>query len=140
MSELIEKDPQLASIVDAANSRNLLDDPHPVEAVPLPGGNVTIGMCVENGLEAPVDLTISSDQEWLEPKTRTLSLVGGEKKDCQVIVHFKGKGEFANLCFSWKGANESYQEYVLVWRKSKAEPTASTQGIKPRPPWMPKEV
>jgi hypothetical protein len=119
MALLIEKDPNLAAIIDPKTSRNLQNDPNPVvEAILLPGGSVTISLCIENSWEAPLDLTVSADQEWLDPRTRTLSLMGGETGECHLIVQAKGKDEFANLCFSWKGARETHQEYVLVWRKT----------------------
>jgi hypothetical protein len=141
MAELIEQDPRLARIIDPATSRDLLTDAHPLEVPPGSGKTSTIKLSLENGIEAPIELTISSDQGWLEPRARQIALVGGETRECQLVVHARvaptkegvwpkpawmmnnsgatdnNTDEFANLCFTWKGASETYQEYVLVWRK-----------------------
>lgn len=131
MAQLVQKDPCLAGIFDVASSRNLLEDPRPPEAKPDPGKSVTLTLRVENGLEAPVEIVVTSDQDWLVPKTKKLSLMGGEKLPCMVEVHSKGDAEFGNLCFAWKGETEQFAEYVLIWRKM-----GPTKPVYPVPIWM----
>lgn len=134
MTELIEKDPRLERVTDPATSRNLLEDPHPLEATLPPGKSATARLRVENGPEAPVELTVSADQDWVEVRQRKLNLMGGETGECPVVIHPTGQGEFANLCFAWQGGAETYREYVLVWRK--LEPPKAAQGVWPKPSWM----
>jgi hypothetical protein len=139
MADLVEKDPRLSRIIDPRTSVSLLDDAHPVEAVIEKVASVTMSVRIEAGLEAPIELAVSSDQEWLEPRSRSLTLMGGETADCPFVVHARGVGEFANLCFSWNGVSETYKEYVLVWRKSKSAqspPPTTVRGVKPKPVWM----
>ncbi len=142
MSELLEKDPRLARILDASK-RDLLDDPHPIEIDTANNRAARFTLVVENGQEGLIDIEVSADQAWLQPQTRRLQLVGGEKGDCLVAVEPTGEGEFANLKLSWSGATESYSEYVLVWRRSTrpkpAPPPASPAGpqrVAPLPDWM----
>jgi len=139
MADLVEKDPRLSRIIDPRTSVSLLDDAHPVEAVIEKGASVTVSVRIENGLEAPIELAVSSDQEWLEPRSRNMTLMGSETADCPFVVHARGVGDFANLCFSWNGVSEAYKEYVLVWRKSTSTstlPPPTVRGVKPKPTWM----
>lgn len=129
MAELTEKDPQLARVIDPRTSRNLLEDPRPLEAVPESAEALTLTVRVENGPEAPIALTITSDQDWLAPQRPGLSLMGGEAAEFRVTVRDGGKAEFANLCFAWEAAGETQREYVLVWRKL-------PEGVWPKPAWM----
>jgi hypothetical protein len=131
MSILMEKDPRIASIVDRNSQRNLLDDPHPVE-VDTKSGTGRFVLLVNNGYEAPAEVTIRSDQAWLQPQSTQLSLMGGAQAECVVQATASGEGEFGNLCFSWEGASETYSEYVLVWRKA-ATPPPPPPPTKPTP-------
>src|ERR1043166_3946789 len=138
MADLEEKDARLSRIIDPRTSVSLLDDAHPVEATIDKGTSVNVSVRLENGLEAPIELTVSSDQQWLEPRQKTVTLMGGETADCLFTVHARGAGEFANVCFSWNGVSETYREYVMIWRKSKnaAPPPPPVKGVKPKPTWM----
>jgi hypothetical protein len=122
MSELIEKPPRLSRIVDPRTGRDLLKDVHPLEAQLPSGASVPVSVQVENGPEAPIELTISSDQDWVKPRSSQLSLMGGQSSQFEVVVEASGTGEFANLCFSWQAAAETHHEYVLVWRRGKVTP------------------
>ncbi|MCI0705305.1 MAG: hypothetical protein L0241_29955, partial [Planctomycetia bacterium] len=111
MSELTEKPPRLKRIVDPRTGRDLLEDVHPLEVEPLAGASTTVIVQVENGPEAPIELTITSDRDWLKPRSPQLSLLGGQSSQFEVVVEASGSGEFANLCFSWQATAETHHEY-----------------------------
>jgi len=146
MSELAEKDPSLKRILDKRTGRNLLEDVHPLEASPAAGTQLTVTVRIENGAEAPIELIVTADRDWLKPSREKLYLMGGETGEFDATVTATGTGEFANLCFAWNGATDAYREYVLVWRKGKSEPPPpppppssspkSTSGITAPPDWM----
>ncbi|MCE9563858.1 MAG: hypothetical protein K8U57_17590 [Planctomycetes bacterium] len=141
MSELTEKDPCLKRILDKRTGRNLLEDVHPLEANPTAGTKVTVTVRIENGAEAPIELVVTTDRDWLKPSREKLYLMGGETGEFDATVTAAGTGEFANLCFAWSGATETYREYVLVWRKGKSEQPAAASpknptGITAPPDWM----
>jgi hypothetical protein len=127
MSELHEKDPQLASILDKQSQRNLLDpsNPNPVLVDLEPGKPVRFALEICNGQEGLIDLAISSDEPWLEPESSRLTLVGGESKDCIIRANLEGDAEFANLLFSWEGMAATLCQPVMVQRKLPAAPPSA---------------
>lgn len=125
MAELIEKDPQVAQIVDKNSQRNLLDvtNPNPLSIDCSAGQAVRHALQVVNGPEGLIDLAISADEPWLEVENSKLTLIGGETGDCIIKVKPDGQGEYANLLFSWEGSEQTICQSVMVQRKLGAAAT-----------------
>jgi hypothetical protein len=119
MSGLVEKDPQLRSVVDSRNGRNLLDpaDPNPL-VVDVTSGEASFEIAIHNGPEGLMDLAISSDEPWLEPLAARLSLLGGESAPCRLKAKADCDGEFANVLLSWEGNASTLCQAVMVMRKN----------------------
>jgi hypothetical protein len=113
-----ELDAQLATIVDKASGRNLLDptDPKPLSINVGSGDTVRCSLQIQNGQQGLIDLAIASDQAWLRPETPHLTLVGGEMGECTIATNDKGVGELASLLFSWEGAERTLSRPVTIMR------------------------
>ena len=99
-----EKDPLLAEVRDTKTKRNLLVDPDPLVVDASQGQPVRFAMEIVNGPEGLIDLDVGSDQTWLQPETKHLSLVGGEKGKCVFKALPEGGAKYGNVTFSWPGA------------------------------------
>lgn len=133
MSELHEKDPQLAAVIDKQSRRNLLDnsDPNPLLVDTSAGKAVRVALQINNGPEGLIDLAISSDEPWLELESNRLTLVGGESKDCIFKVKSDGDTEFANLLLSWEGAANTLCQGVMIQRKLAGRPAGNASSSPP---------
>jgi hypothetical protein len=130
MSELRETDPRLVAVRDKQTGRDLLDSSHPNPLVidTRPGRPVRFALVVENGPEGLMDLTITSDESWLVPEAKRLTLVGGESDVCIVTAAPDGDAEFANLLFSWQGAEKPLSASVMLMRKLPPSAGAASAG------------
>jgi formylglycine-generating enzyme required for sulfatase activity len=120
MTELREIDPKLAAVRDAQSGRNLLDpsDPNPLTIDTRAGRPVRFRLVIENGPEGLMDVTIASDESWLQPETRSLTLVGGETGECMLAAESDGDSEFATLLLCWRGTEErTLSTSVMIMRK-----------------------
>ena len=131
MADLIEKDPQIAAVVDKATGRDLLDasNPNPL-SIDLTGGKVLrFELGIKNGEEGLIDLAISADEVWLAPEKNRLTLVGSENGAIVFEATPEGDNDFANILFSWEGINQSLCQSVMVMRRRKEpQETASASG------------
>ena len=118
MSGLEENDPKLAAVKEKETQRNLLDpmDPNPYTVQIPVGKKVRFRLEVINGPEGLIDLSIASDEPWLEPETSRLTLVGGEAGDCIFAAKPQGDTKFANILFSWEGGERTLCESIMVMR------------------------
>jgi hypothetical protein len=119
MEDLVEKDPQLAAVVDKQSRRNLLDpaNPNPLEVDTSLGSPIRFALEVANGPEGLINLAVSADEPWLEAESNRVTLVGGEKGDCVFRAKPDGNSEFANIIFSWEGNTKTHMQPVLIRRK-----------------------
>lgn len=142
MEDLVEKDPQLAAVVDKQSRRNLLDpsDPNPLEVDTTGGSPVRFALELTNGPEGLINLAVSADEPWLEAESNRMTLVGGESGDCIFRAKPDGDSEFANVVFSWEGASKTHMQPVLIRRKlagagsAQAGQSAGAQSGGPPPP------
>ena len=134
MTELQETDPRLAAVRDKQTGRNLLDpsDPNPLVIDTSAGRAIRFGLVIENGPQGLIDLSITSDESWLVPETKRLTLVGGESGQCIVTAAPDGDAEFANLLLSWQGAKKPLSASVMFMRK--LPPSAGPASAGPAAP------
>ncbi len=139
---MFEKETRLAAVLELQSQRNLLDPSNPIPLVvdARGGKRVRVALQLVNGPEGMMELSIAGDMPWLEPETKRLTLVGGEKGDCIVVVRSDGDGEFGNLLFSWEGTSKTLSQSVMVQRQvagsgsgtATQSPPASTGGAAPK--------
>ena len=115
--DLAQIDPQLRAVFSDGNG-NLLDPANTrlLKIDTSTGKEVRVKLKLENGPEVPMTLAIASDQPWLRSETATIDLRGGESTDCILKVDPSGETEYANLLFSWDGAQETHRRSVLIQR------------------------
>ncbi len=139
---------RLVSICDAATGQDLVFDPQPL-CISLDRGPKNAIIRLQNGPQAPLRLSLTSDQPWLSVDQTTLDLAAGDVADLCLTVRPDGAGEFAVLQLAWRGSSGDFAEHVLVQRlrtppkpavpqmpaaipKSSRPPTGTTE----LPDWM----
>lgn len=137
MSELREIEPKLAAVREPRSGRNLLDpaDPNPLTIDTTAGRNVRFRLAIENGPEGLMEMTITSDEPWLQPEKKRLTLVGGESRECVLAASPDGDAEFANLVFSWQGQERPLSASIMLMRTL----ATATESL-PSPPATPRRT
>ncbi len=135
---MFEKETRLIAVLERQSQRNLLDPSNPIPLVvdARVGKGVRIPLQLVNGPEGMMELSIAGDMPWLEPETKRLTLLGGEKGACVVVARSDGEGEFGNLLFSWEGISKTLCQSVMVQRQVMPSTAAKGDALKldPRPP------
>jgi hypothetical protein len=124
-----EKDPILAEVRDTKTKRNLLVDVDPLVVDASQGQPVRFAIEIVNGPEGLIDLEVGSDQEWLQPETKHLSLVGGETGKCVFRALPEGKTKYGNVTFSWPGAKGSTLRRACLVKRITSEKDEGAAGL-----------